>query len=68
MGQPNERSADSLRLAGPGLGLGLNEQDVDKYLSAARAGVIIPDTGCDKGMQDNFALRPQTSVDLVRLT
>lgn len=65
MSQPNERSAESLRLAGPGLGLGLSSDDTDRYLEAARKGVLIPETACDKGMQDNFALRPDTSVDLV---
>ncbi|WP_018506375.1 hypothetical protein [Parafrankia discariae] len=64
MSQPNERAATSLRLEGPGLGLGLDPAEVDAYLDLARSGVIIPETACDKGMQDNFALRTETTVTL----
>jgi hypothetical protein len=66
--QPNERAAASLRLEGPGLGLGLDESDVDTYLELAEAGVIVPETPCDKGMQDNFALRAGTTVELAPAT
>ena len=30
----------------------------------ARRGVIVPETPCDKGMQNNFALRTETTVEL----
>lgn len=59
-----ERTAGSLRLSAPGLGLGMNEQDIDEYLAMVDAGVIIPETACDKGMQDDFAMRPSTTVPL----
>jgi hypothetical protein len=62
--QPNERAAASLRLEGPGLGLGLDPDEVDAYLDAVNAGLIVAETRCDKGMQDNFALRAETSVEL----
>jgi hypothetical protein len=62
--QPNERAATSLRLEGPGLGLGLDPGEVEAYLAAAEAGLIVTETRCDKGMQDNFALRAETTVDL----
>ena len=68
MQQPNERAASSLRLEGPGLGLGLDDADVDAYLAMAEAGVIVPETPCDKGRQDNFALRAGTTVQLVPAT
>ena len=64
MTQPNERAATSLRLEGPGLGLGLDPDEVESYLEMARSGLIIPETPCDKGMQDNFALRAETTVEL----
>lgn len=64
MAQPNERAATSLRLEGPGLGLGLDSADVTTYLDMARKGLIVPETPCDKGMQDNFALRAETTVQL----
>ena len=64
MQQPNEAAAASLRLAGPGLGLGLNAADTDAYLAAAYAGVIEVEGKCDKGMQDNFALRSEISTAL----
>jgi hypothetical protein len=28
------------------------------------AGLIVAETRCDKGMQDNFALRAETTVEL----
>lgn len=62
--QPNEKAASSLRLAGPGLGLGLNPDEVSDFMDLSRAGLIVPETPCDKGMQDNFALRPETTVAL----
>jgi hypothetical protein len=64
MPQPNERAAASLRLDGPGLGLGLDPVEVDAYLDAVDAGLIVQETRCDKGMQDNFALRTGTTVQL----
>jgi hypothetical protein len=62
--QPNERAATSLRLEGPGLGLGLDPDEIDAYLAAVNAGLIIAETRCDKGMQDNFALRAETTIEL----
>jgi hypothetical protein len=62
--QPSERAATSLRLEGPGLGLGLDPDEIDAYLDAVNAGLIIQETRCDKGMQDNFALRAETTVEL----
>ncbi len=59
-----ERTAGSLRLAAPGLGLGMNPGDVDEYLALVGAGVIMPETACDKGMQDDFALRETTTTPL----
>lgn len=64
MPQPNERAATSLRLDGPGLGLGLDPAEVDAYLNAVNAGLIVQETRCDKGMQDNFALRADTTIQL----
>jgi hypothetical protein len=64
MPQPNERAATSLRLDGPGLGLGLDAAEVDAYLDAVDAGLIVQETRCDKGMQDNFALLTGTTVQL----
>lgn len=64
MSQPNERAATSLWLDGPGLGLGLDPDEVDAYLDAVDAGLIVQETRCDKGMQDNFALRTATTVQL----
>ena len=64
MSQPNERASTSLRLEGPGLGLGFDAAEVDQYLAATRKGLIVPETPCDKGMQDNFALRAETSTSL----
>lgn len=64
MTQPNERAAASLRLDGPGLGLGLDPAEVDAYLDSVDAGLIVQETRCDKGMQDNFALRAGTTVQL----
>jgi hypothetical protein len=64
--QPNERTATSLRLEAPGLGLGLglDPDEIDTYLDAVNAGLIIAETRCDKGMQDNFALRAETTIEL----
>jgi hypothetical protein len=62
--QPSERAATSLRLESPGLGLGLDPGEIDAYLGAVNAGLIVQETRCDKGMQDNFALRAETTVEL----
>jgi hypothetical protein len=62
--QPSERAATSLRLEGPGLGLGLDPAEIEDYLAAVNAGLIVQETRCDKGMQDNFALRAETTVEL----
>jgi len=62
--QPSERAATSLRLEGPGLGLGLDPDEVDAYLRAVNDGLIVAETRCDKGMQDNFALRAETTIEL----
>jgi hypothetical protein len=62
--QPAERAATSLRLEGPALGLGLDPDEIDAYLDAVNAGLIVAETRCDKGMQDNFALRAETTVEL----
>jgi hypothetical protein len=62
--QPTQRAATSLRLEGPGMGLGLDPDEVDAYLAAVNAGLIVAETRCDKGMQDNFALRAETTVEL----
>lgn len=64
MTQPNQKAPSSLRLEGPALGLGLDAAEVDAYLDMARKGLIVPETPCDKGMQDNFALRAETTVEL----
>jgi hypothetical protein len=61
---PTERSTASLRLATPGLGLGLDPAETDQYLDAVRSGLIVQETRCDMGMQDNFALRTETTVAL----
>lgn len=57
-------SPTSLRMEGPGMGLGLDPAEVDSYLDLARKGLIVRETACDKGMQDNFALRPDTTTEL----
>jgi hypothetical protein len=62
--QPAARAAASLRLEGPGLGFGLDPDEVDAYLAAVNNGLIVQETRCDKGMQDNFALRAETTVEL----
>jgi hypothetical protein len=62
--QPAERAAASLRLEGPALGLGLDPGEIDEYLAAVNSGLIVQETRCDKGMQDNFALRTETTVEL----
>ncbi|MGK5555044.1 hypothetical protein ACSNOI_25840 [Actinomadura kijaniata] len=61
---PKERAATSLRLEGPGLGVSLDPGSVEEYMRKVQAGAIVPDTPCDKGMQDNFALRQGTTVTL----
>jgi hypothetical protein len=61
---PSEQAVSSLRLEGPGLGLGLDPDEIDAYLGAVNAGLIVTETRCDKGMQDNFALRAETTVAL----
>lgn len=60
----NQHAADSLRLEGPGLGFGLDPEEIDAYLAAVSSGLIVQETRCDKGMQDNFALRAETTVEL----
>jgi hypothetical protein len=62
--QPSQRAATSLRLEAPGLGLGLDPDEIDAYLQAVNDGLIVAETRCDKGMQDNFALRAETTVEL----
>lgn len=62
--QPRTRSAHSLRLTGPGVGLGLDPAEVENYLTAVDNGLIVAETECDRGMQDNLALRASTSVTL----
>lgn len=62
--QPAQRAAASLRLEGPALGLGLDPDEIDAYLDAVNAGLIVQETRCDKGMQDNFALRTETTIEL----
>ena len=64
MQQTNEKASTSLRLEGTGLGLGLDPADTEAFLAATRKGLIAPETACDKGMQDNFALRTATTVTL----
>lgn len=59
-----EKAATSLRLEAPGLGYGLNEGEVDQLLAATDAGLIVPETPCDKGMQDNYALRHDAKAPL----
>ena len=62
--RPGERAAASLRLEGPALGLGLDPEEIDAYLDVVSTGLIVAETRCDKGMQDNFALRAETTVEL----
>ena len=68
MTMPAERTTASLRLAGNGLGLGLDPDETDEYLAAVRNGLIVQETRCDMGMQDNFALRTETTIDLAPVT
>ncbi len=63
---PTERTIASLRLAGRGLSL--NKEQTDTYLAAARAGLIVLETRCDMGMQDNFALGAETTAGLAPVT
>jgi hypothetical protein len=63
--QPAERVTTSLRLEGAALGLGLDPAEIDEYLTAVNDGLIVQETRCDKGMQDNFALRAETTVELL---
>ncbi|WP_395106932.1 hypothetical protein [Actinomadura sp. SCN-SB] len=60
--QPNERASASLRLAAPGLGFGLDDDEIGAFLDATSKGLLIPETSCDKGMQDNYALRAEATV------
>ena len=64
MSQPNERAATSLRLDSPGFGLGLDPGEVDQFLELAAKGTIVTQTACDKGVQDDRALRTETTVPL----
>jgi hypothetical protein len=65
MTQAAQQAPTSLRMEGPGMGLGLDtDEEVESYLEMARKGLIVRETACDKGMQDNFALRPDTTVEL----
>ncbi|MFI7642943.1 hypothetical protein [Nonomuraea sp. NPDC049400] len=64
MSLPNERAAASLRLEGPALGLGLEQQEVGHYLDVVSKGLLIPETPCDMGMQNNWALRADTTTTL----
>lgn len=64
MTPPTHKAPSSLRLEGPALGLGLDAAAAASYLDMARKGLIVPETPCDKGMQDNFALRAETTVEL----
>ncbi|MBO2464949.1 hypothetical protein [Actinomadura violacea] len=63
-----EKAAASLRLEGPGLGYGLDDTEVDRFLAATDAGLIVLDTACDKGMQDNYALRHDAKTSLPATT
>lgn len=64
MTQAAPQAPTSLRMEGPGMGLGLDADEVASYLDMARKGLIVRETACDKGMQDNYALRPDTTVEL----
>ena len=55
---------DTLRSAEPGIGLGLDPAEVESYLAAVNAGLIIAETRCDRGMQDKKALMQVAAVDL----
>lgn len=55
---------DTLRSAEPGVGLGLDHDEVASYLAAVDAGLIIAETRCDRGMQDKNALMQVAAVDL----
>jgi hypothetical protein len=57
-------SPNSLRSAAPGVGLGLDPSEVDSYLAAVGHGLVVAETRCDRGMQDDKALRAATSVTL----
>lgn len=59
-----EKGAASLRLEAPGLGFGLDDGEVDALMAATEAGLIVPETPCDKGMQDNYALRHEAAAAL----
>jgi len=43
---------------------GQHPGEIDTYLVAVNNGLIVQETRCDKGMQDNFALRAETTVEL----
>ncbi len=42
--QQAERAATSLRLEGPAIGLGLDPEEIDAYLDAVNAGLIVAET------------------------
>ncbi|MEU6033998.1 hypothetical protein ABZ801_01170 [Actinomadura sp. NPDC047616] len=64
MTQPSEKAATSLRLEAPGLGFGLDDNEVEAFMAATEQGLIVPETPCDKGMQDNYALRHEATATL----
>ncbi|GAA2626924.1 hypothetical protein GCM10010411_74950 [Actinomadura fulvescens] len=52
----------------PGLGLGLDPEEIEALMDATTKGLIVPQTPCDKGMQDNYALRSEAKTTLVKAT
>ena len=62
--QPNEKAAASLRLEAPASVSASTPTRSTPTSMLSVAGLIVQETRCDKGMQDNFALRAETTVDL----